>query len=63
MSYLTNTPSDTQPSNRYYNVVQLNSGAVSQIRDHRAGITNLPYNACGWLPAGVSGACGRHAIR
>ncbi|MCV5720766.1 DUF823 domain-containing adhesin, partial [Escherichia coli] len=30
-SYLTNTPSDTQSSNRYYNVVQLNSGAVSQI--------------------------------
>ncbi|MCZ9275019.1 DUF823 domain-containing adhesin [Escherichia albertii] len=30
-SYLTNTPSDTQAGSRYYNVVQLNSGAVSQI--------------------------------
>ncbi|HAZ3245908.1 TPA: RatA-like protein, partial [Escherichia coli] len=31
MSYLTNTPSNTQTGSRYYNVVQLNSGAVSQI--------------------------------
>lgn len=30
-SYLTNTPSDTQTGSRYYNAVQLNSGAVSQI--------------------------------
>ena len=30
-TYLTNTPSDTQTGSRYYNVVQLNSGAVSQI--------------------------------
>lgn len=30
-TYLTNTPSDTQTGSRYYNVVQLNTGAVSQI--------------------------------
>ncbi|MBM6553466.1 RatA-like protein [Escherichia coli] len=30
-TYLTNTPSDTQTGSRYYNVVQLDSGAASQI--------------------------------
>ncbi|HCP0517483.1 adhesion domain-containing protein [Escherichia coli] len=48
-SYLTNTPSDTQPSNRYYNVVQLNSGAVSQIVT-----TVLALQTCRTTPAVIA---------